>query len=131
MADILVVKVNMFLKHEKFDSLCNYIRESSKTGVVILPPYCDAQIVPDNIEIQVKNVCEMKGENMNNETTTITLNKIVDCEDKNEKLEKNKPMTYNEIRQAVGLEPIKESNKSFIQDQCAAIYEYMKGSEKC
>lgn len=62
MADILVVKVNMFLKPKEFDSLYNYIRESSKTGVVILPPYCDAQVVPDNIEIQVKNVCEMKGE---------------------------------------------------------------------
>lgn len=46
-------------------------------------------------------------------------------------LETNKPMTFNEIRQAVGLEPIKESNKSFILDRCAAIYEYMKGSEKC
>lgn len=68
---------------------------------------------------------------MNNETTTITLNKIVDCEDKNEEIKKNKPMTFNEIRQAFGLEPIKKSNKSFIQDQCAAIYEYMKGSEKC
>lgn len=62
MTNILVVKVNMFLKPQEFDNLCNYIRESSKTGVVILPPYCDAQIVPDNIEIQVKNVCEMKGE---------------------------------------------------------------------
>lgn len=27
----------------------------------------------------------------------------------------NEPMTFNEIRQAVGLEPIKKSNKSFIQ----------------
>ena len=61
MTNILVVKVNMFLKPREFDNLCNYIRESSKTGVVILPPYCDAQIVPDNIENQGKNVCEMKG----------------------------------------------------------------------
>ena len=28
---------------------------------------------------------------------------------------KNEPMTFNEIRQAAGLEPIKESNNSFIQ----------------
>lgn len=88
MADILVVKVNMFLKPKEFDSLCNYIRESSKTGVVILPPYCDAQVVSDNLEIRVEKACEMKGENMNNETTTITLNKIVDCEDKNEEIKK-------------------------------------------
>ena len=62
MADILVVKVNMFLKSDKFDSICNYIRESAKTGVVILPPYCDAQVVPDNLEIRVEKACEMKGE---------------------------------------------------------------------
>lgn len=28
---------------------------------------------------------------------------------------KNKPMTFNEIRQAVGLEPIRESDKAFVQ----------------
>lgn len=28
---------------------------------------------------------------------------------------KNEPMTFNEIRQAAGLEPIKESNNSFIR----------------
>ena len=28
---------------------------------------------------------------------------------------KNEPMTFNEIRQAVGLEPIRESDKAFVQ----------------
>ena len=63
MADILVVKVNMFLRPKEMDNISIYIRESAKTGVIILPPYCDAQVVPDNLEIRVENTCEMKGEN--------------------------------------------------------------------
>lgn len=59
MADILVVKVNMFCGSREFNKLCQYISDSAKTGVVVLPPYCDAQIVPDNVEIRVE---DWKGE---------------------------------------------------------------------
>lgn len=63
MSDILVIKVNMFFRPKELDSISNYIRESAKTGVIILPPYCDAQVVPDNLEIRVENAYETKGEN--------------------------------------------------------------------
>lgn len=62
MADILVVKVNMFLQPKEFDNISNYIRESAKTGVVILPPYCDAQIVPEGVEVRIENPYERKEE---------------------------------------------------------------------
>lgn len=55
MADILVIKVNAFLKPKEMDN-------SMKTGLVVLPPYCDAQVVPDNLEVRVENAYETKGE---------------------------------------------------------------------
>ncbi len=61
MADILVVKVNMFCRPKEMDDISKYIQESIKTGVVILPPYCDAQVVSDDIEIRVENAYETKG----------------------------------------------------------------------
>lgn len=62
MDDILVVKVNMFLRPKEMDDISRYIRESAKTGVIILPPYCDAQVVPDNMEIRVEETHSSKGE---------------------------------------------------------------------
>ena len=46
------------------DELTKYIHKSMETGLVILPPYCDAQIVPDNIEVRIENPYESKGGTM-------------------------------------------------------------------
>lgn len=64
MSDILVVKVNMSCSQNKLNDIHRYITESVKTGVVVLPPYCDAQVVPDNIEIRVEDLAGdvVKGE---------------------------------------------------------------------
>lgn len=59
MADMLVIKVNMFCKPREMDNIRNYIVEQAKTGVVILPPYCEAQVVPDGMEIKIE---DLKGE---------------------------------------------------------------------
>lgn len=64
MADILVVKVNAFLRGKDMDELTKYIHKSMETGLVILPPYCDAQIVPNNIEIRIENTYGPKGGTM-------------------------------------------------------------------
>ena len=64
MADIFVVKVNSFLRRKDMDELTKYIHKSMETGLVILPPYCDAQIVPDNIEVRIENPYESKGGTM-------------------------------------------------------------------
>lgn len=64
MADILVVKVNAFLRGKDMDELTKYIHKSMETGLVMLPPYCDAQIVPDNVEVHIENTYEPKGGTM-------------------------------------------------------------------
>lgn len=65
MADILVVKVNMFMRSKDLQDIDKYIRNSIKTGVVVLPPYCEAQVVPENIEVRVEDMFTKKGENNN------------------------------------------------------------------
>lgn len=58
MADILVVTVKMFAKQKDMDDITNYIRESMKTGLVVLPAYCEAVVVPDGMEVRVENAYE-------------------------------------------------------------------------
>ena len=53
MADILVVKCNMFVSNKQLQHIHDYLKDQKETGVVLLPPYLEAQIVPDNIEIKL------------------------------------------------------------------------------
>lgn len=52
MADILVVKCNMFASHKQLQDIFDYLVTQKDTGVVVLPHYLEAQIVPDDIEIK-------------------------------------------------------------------------------
>lgn len=52
--DILVVKCNAFLRQDKYKDLYQSIFEQKINGVVILPAYCDAVIVPKDTEIKVE-----------------------------------------------------------------------------
>lgn len=61
MIEMLVIKVNAFLSGKDMNGLTKYIHESMKTGLVVLPPYCDAQIIPDNVEVRIENTYESKG----------------------------------------------------------------------
>lgn len=61
MVEMLVIKVNAFLSGKDMNGLTKYIHESMKTGLVVLPPYCDAQIIPDNVEVRIENTYESKG----------------------------------------------------------------------
>ena len=57
MSDILVVKVNMFCRSRELNDIRRYILSQIENGkVVVLPAYCDAQIVPDDIEIRVEDL---------------------------------------------------------------------------
>ena len=56
MPDILVVKYNAFLPHEKMQTVLGNLRAQKETGVILLPPYLEAQIVPDDIEIKLADV---------------------------------------------------------------------------
>lgn len=53
MSDILVVKSTAFLPHEKMQAILDNLKEQKETGVILLPPYLEAQIVPEDIEIKL------------------------------------------------------------------------------
>ena len=53
MPDILVVKSTAFFPHEKMQAILDSLRAQKETGVILLPPYLEAQIVPEDIEIKL------------------------------------------------------------------------------
>lgn len=55
MPDILVVKSTAFLPHEKMQAILDNLKEQKETGVILLPPYLEAKIVPEDIEIKLVN----------------------------------------------------------------------------
>ena len=52
MPDILVVKCNAFLPREKLQAILDNLKVQKETGVILLPSYLEAQIVPEDIEIK-------------------------------------------------------------------------------
>lgn len=52
MPDILVVKCNAFIPCERMRAILDNIMAQKETGVILLPSYLEAQIVPDDIEIR-------------------------------------------------------------------------------
>ena len=53
MNDILIVKCNAFLPQEKMQAVLGNLRAQKETGVILLPPYLEAQIVSEDIEIKL------------------------------------------------------------------------------
>lgn len=53
MPDILVVKSTAFLPHKKMQAILDNLKEQKETGVILLPPYLEVQIVPEDIEIKL------------------------------------------------------------------------------
>ena len=57
MSDILVIKVSMFCRSSELNDIRRYIlSQVENSNVVVLPAYCEAQIVPDDMEIQVEDL---------------------------------------------------------------------------
>ena len=54
MNNILVVKSTAFLTSEQLQAILDNLMAQKETGVILLPPYLEAQIVPDDIEIKLK-----------------------------------------------------------------------------
>lgn len=50
--DILVIKANMFLKNKEREAVRQCILEQRKTGIIVLPQYCEAIVVPKDVEIK-------------------------------------------------------------------------------
>lgn len=59
MPNILVVKCNAFLPQERMQAILDNLRAQKETGVILLPSYLEAQIVPDDVEIRL---ADEKGE---------------------------------------------------------------------
>ena len=51
---LLVVRANIFLRGKEYQDLCRSIEIQRTTGVIVLPPYCEAIVVPNDIEIKVE-----------------------------------------------------------------------------
>lgn len=58
--DILIVKINMFLRDKEINTIRNYILTQRDTGLIILPPYCEPVLVPKDVEIQFEEEKEKK-----------------------------------------------------------------------
>lgn len=53
MPDILVVKCNAFLPSERLQAILDNLKVQKETGVILLPPYLEVKIVPEDIEIKL------------------------------------------------------------------------------
>lgn len=53
MADILIVKCRIPISRQQMKAILNYLKEQKETGVVLLPHYLEAQMIPDDIEIKL------------------------------------------------------------------------------
>ena len=54
--NILVIRVNMVLKNKEQEAVRQCILGQRKTGVIVLPPYCEAIMVPKDVEIKFEGV---------------------------------------------------------------------------
>ena len=62
MADILVVRCRAYITPEQMKRILDNIKAQKETGVILLPDYLEAQVVPDDIEIKF---IENRKENKN------------------------------------------------------------------
>ena len=56
MPDILVVKSTAFLPRKELQAILDNLKVQKETGVILLPDYLEAQIVPEGIEIKLADV---------------------------------------------------------------------------
>ena len=54
MADVLVVKLNAIFPADRISEIRKEIIRQKESGVVVLPPYCDVLIVPEDIKIRLE-----------------------------------------------------------------------------
>lgn len=52
MADLLVAECLRDLPDEQLQHIFDCLKAQKETGIILLPPYLKAQIVPDDIEIK-------------------------------------------------------------------------------
>lgn len=65
MADLLIVECHRDLPDEQLQHIFDWLEAQKEIGVILLPPYLKAQIVPDDIEIKL--IDENRKEKTNDE----------------------------------------------------------------
>lgn len=53
MPNILVVKSTAFLPRKQLQGILDNLKAQKETGVILIPSYLEAQIVPEDIEIKL------------------------------------------------------------------------------
>lgn len=51
--ELLVIKVNIFQKRRDYEEVYKTFLEQKKMGLIVLPPYCEALVVPKDVEIKI------------------------------------------------------------------------------
>lgn len=59
MPDILVIKCRAIVSSERLQAIYNCLKTQKESGMILLPPYLDAQVVPDDIEIKLVDKSEI------------------------------------------------------------------------
>lgn len=52
--NLLIIKVNVMLRGDKLQEIRELIMKQKETGLIILPPFCEAVVVPKDTEIKIK-----------------------------------------------------------------------------
>lgn len=55
MKDVLVIKCNALVKPETLKKLREIFVKEKEEGVIVLPPYVEALVVPEDIEIRMED----------------------------------------------------------------------------
>nr|DAO45817.1 MAG TPA: hypothetical protein [Caudoviricetes sp.] len=53
MADALIIKCRTQLSCEQLRTILDHLKAQKENGVILLPPYLEAQTIPDDIEIKL------------------------------------------------------------------------------
>lgn len=59
MSDYLVIKCNTVLHPDKFNELYQTFTNQADKGIILLPSYCDAVIVPEGMLIEENSVIKV------------------------------------------------------------------------
>lgn len=57
--EILVIKLNAFLNIKDTNRLYKSIMAQRENGLIVIPPYCEALIVPEDVKVKVEG-CDLQ-----------------------------------------------------------------------
>lgn len=59
MSDILVIKTKVNLKTDDYKKLYTSLMMQKENGIIIIPAYCEAIIIPDDVKIRMEDTNEI------------------------------------------------------------------------